>query len=227
MEAEINFIFTDFVGRLCWITKELFSNYKHNKYKFVFWNIVVLLLVVLSIFAAIILMQSDINLIQKLIKNNIVVSSTVLVVYIALVVLTSIQVIIMNTKRLKKLKETVNFMKIIKRLFEITEEMVITLVFNLPMDEINKKEEFIQENINDKNTELYYLSKSELIDICDSFYKSDGKTNVLFMSLIVTYLWSCNYTKNLIIEKVKNGIISEDTLRFIGIDNNVKKELLK
>jgi hypothetical protein len=47
------------------------------------------------------------------------------------------------------------------------------------------------------------------------------------MSLIVTYLWSCNYTKNLIIEKVKNGIISEDTLRFIGIDKNVKKELLK
>jgi hypothetical protein len=227
MKTEIDFIFTDFVGRLCWITKELFSDYKRNKYKFVFWNIAVLLLVILSIFAAIVLMQSDINLIQKLIKNNIVVSSIILVVYIALVVLTSIQVIIMNTKRLKKLKETVDFMKIIKHLFEITEEMVITLVFNLPMDEINKKEEFIQENINDKNTELYYLSKSELIDICDSFYKSDGKTNVLFMSLIVTYLWSCNYTKNLIIEKVKNGIISEDTLRFIGIDKNVKKEMLK
>ena len=227
MKTEIDFIFTDFVGRLCRITKELFSDYKRNKYKFVFWNITVLLLVILSIFAVIVLMQSDINLIQKLIKDNIVLSSTVLVVYIALVVLTSIQVIIMNTKRLKKLKETVNFMKIIKHLFEITEEMIITLVFNLPMDEINKKEEFIQENINDKNTELYYLSKSELIDICDSFYKSDGKTNVLFMSLIVTYLWSCNYTKNLIIEKVKNGIINEDTLRFIGIDKNVKKELLK
>lgn len=227
MKTEIDFIFTDFVGRLCRITKELFSDYKRNKYKFVFWNITVLLLVILSIFAVIVLMQSDINLIQKLIKDNIVLSSTVLVVYIALVVLTSIQVIIMNTKRLKKLKETVNFMKIIKHLFEITEEMIITLVFNLPMDEINKKEEFIQENINDKNTELYYLSKSELIDICDSFYKSDGKTNVLFMSLIVTYLWSCNYTKNLIIEKVKNGIINEDTLRFIGIDKNVKKEMLK